>query len=469
MAPRTTRPVRATRRSAFAPREALALDPRAFGLTFEVEEMPAGVQVRDGVAVVDVSGPLMNSAGWLWDSYDAITDRAAAALAMKPAPKALVLRIDSPGGVVAGCFEAARSLRSMTAGAGVPLVAYVNGQCTSAAYALASAATRIVAPSTAVVGSVGVIDALVDARAQDAMMGLKVELVASGARKTDGNPHAEITDDARRLAKERVDALAGMFFALVAEHRPGLTPDALRALEAGVLLGTDAKKAGLVDEVATFEALLARLASGEEETEMASYDDALATLRQIAENDEDENAENAKKMLAALEEDDSEESEDAPAPEEDEEASARAAGRPTASRVAVLEAQLAALTAERDTLAGDVESDEARAQRETREVEAAVDEAIKAKRILVSARQQWLAVARTAGVAAFQKMVAPLRAVGGGGAQLKSVGEAKPRLTSARAEQASGKKSTLENALRAAGISEDRIQKELAQRASKEN
>lgn len=471
MAPRTTRPARATRRSTFAPREALALDPRAFGLSFDLEDAPAGVQVRDEVAIIDVAGPLMNASGWFWDSYDAIRSRAAQALSMTPAPKALVMRIDSPGGVVAGCFETARELRSMAERAGVPLVAYVNGQCTSAAYALASAASRIVAPETAIVGSVGVIDALVDARAADAMMGMKVELIASGARKTDGNPHAEITDDARKLAQERVDTLAEMFFGLVAEHRPALTPEGLRALEAGVLLGGAAKKAGLVDEVATFEALLARLASGEEETEMAGYDDALATLRQIAEDENDENAENAKKMLAALEEDDSEDdSEDAPAPapKEDEEASARAGGKATSSRVAVLEAQLAALTAERDELAGGVESDEARAERETREVEAAVDEAIKAKKILVSARPHWLAVAKAAGAEAFKAMVAPLRAVGS--SQLKSAGEAKPRVTAKpSASQTPGKKSALEQSLRAAGISEDRIQKELAQRASKED
>lgn len=484
MAPRTTRPARATRRSTFAPREVLALDPRAFGLSFDLDDAPAGVQVRDEVAIIDVAGPLMNAAGWFWDSYDAIRSRAAQALSMSPAPKALVMRIDSPGGVVAGCFETARELRSMAERAGVPLVAYVNGQCTSAAYALASAASRIVAPETAIVGSVGVIDALVDARAQDAMLGMKVELIASGARKTDGNPHAEITDDARKLAQERVDALAEMFFGLVAEHRPALTPEGLRALEAGVLLGGAAKKAGLVDEVATFETLLARLASGEEEIEMASYDDALATLRQIAEDENDENAENAKKMLAALEEDDSEDdSENAPAPEkDDEEASARAELPLTApaamraqrekqrQRVAVLEAQLAALTAERDELAGGVESDEARAEREQRDAEAAVDEAIKAKKILVSARPHWLAVAKTAGPEAFKTMVAPLRAVGSGTSQLKSAGEAKPRVaTKPRAAQPAGKKSVLETALRAAGISESRIQQELAQRASKED
>lgn len=284
----------------------LAVDPRAFFAFFDVEQPE--VESRDGVALITIRGPLEHHAKWWGDSYEGIVERVAEAIAA--GPKAIVLSIDSPGGAVSGCFDTARRLRSMAENAGVPLLAHVDGMACSAAYALACAAPRIFASETALVGSIGVIDALIDARGADEKWGVKFNIVVSGARKADGNPHAEVSEGALAAAQARVDELAGSFFGLVEELR-GVPAAKLKALEAGIVLGHEAKALGLINEVATFDQVLA-IASGAEESEMKAskdMDDAVAKLRKAAEGD-DEEAKKAKRMLAAMDEEKDEDKSD---------------------------------------------------------------------------------------------------------------------------------------------------------------
>ena len=290
------------KRGRFAPMGLLAVGPKAFGFIFDLPDEPT-VDMRGDVAIVNVRGPLMHHHEWCFDSYDDIKARVATALDRKP--KAIVLSLDSPGGLVSGCFETAREVRDLARAAGVPLRAYIDGQATSAAYALACAAESITVPATGIVGSIGVIDTLVDATAQDAMWGVAFRMIASGARKTDGNPHEKISDDAIFAAQKRVDSLAEIFFAHVSASRPGLSVEQIRALEAGLSHGAEAVELGLADAVGTLDDLLAMLASGAQATTegnstMSAYDDAVAALRKAAEGDGEE-AENAKRMLAALE------------------------------------------------------------------------------------------------------------------------------------------------------------------------
>lgn len=318
----------------YAPEGLLALAPRAFGMMFDTPA-PAEPTQRDGIAVVDVRGPLMHHAGWWFDSYEGIAARVAAALAS--GPRAVVLSIDSPGGLVSGCFETSRALRAMCAAADVPLVAYVDGQATSAAYALACAAGYVCAPPAATLGSIGVIDTMVDATRQAEMFGLSYRLVASGARKSDGNPMAPISEEAIAASQARVNELAELFFELVAEHR-GVSTDDVRALEAGLVHGAEAQRLGLIDEVTTFDALLAALASGDLPAAgaAANEDDmdedekkARAALQAILDDEEkDEKSKaKAKRALAAMDDDEesSEDDEDESSEDDDSDEEATAA------------------------------------------------------------------------------------------------------------------------------------------------
>jgi len=301
------------RKQRYAPVGSLAINPKAFGLVFDLQDAAAPELEENGVAVVTVRGPLMHHADFWFDSYDAIKDRVRAALELDP--RMIVLSIDSPGGLVSGAFDTARELRVMAAAAGVDLYAHVEGQGTSAAYALASSAMWIGVSQSAMVGSVGVIDLLVDQTAQNAALGLAVEVITSGARKADGNPNAPISDGAVEASQARVDKLAGMFFELVAAHGWGGSVDELAALEAGIFTGAEAVELGLASEIATLDQTIAfaspaelREGTGVSDTDEESRyqmkatneDDAIASLRKMAESDDEDEARKARAALRAL-------------------------------------------------------------------------------------------------------------------------------------------------------------------------
>lgn len=216
---------------------------------------------RDGdVAVVSVSGPLAQRAWSCWmfsgDGYDAIARRVGAALDDRDT-RAVVLRLDSPGGEVAGCFEAVRSLRAMARASGKPLVAYVDEMACSAAYALACAASEVVLPDTGMAGSIGVIMAVESHAEALAAEGVSVALIASGAAKADGHPAIALSDGARGRLQADVDQLAAVFAAEVAAARPITAAEAL-ALEARVLIGAEAQRAGLADHVGPLSLAVSR-------------------------------------------------------------------------------------------------------------------------------------------------------------------------------------------------------------------
>lgn len=213
----------------------------------------------NGVAVVCVDGPLMQRGGWWWDGYAAIHSRMLSALT-RPGTRALVFKINSPGGVAAGCFEAARQMRADCLAAGVPVLVYADEMACSAAYALACIGDRIWLPPSGCVGSVGVIATYLDATAALKDMGMRYVLATSGAYKADGHPAKAITPEVEARLTQPVTHLAGLFFGWVAERRQ-MRPDAVAALEAGVLWGRTALAAGLADTVGSYADCLASAAA----------------------------------------------------------------------------------------------------------------------------------------------------------------------------------------------------------------
>lgn len=261
----------------------LLLDPRSFEATAALvglkrreamlsstDEVPADAPEEDPteyaldgeLAVVRIEGPLSQRAWSCWmfegDGYDYIAARCRLALADSRA-RALLLVIDSPGGEVAGCFEAVRQIRASVEASGKPCVAYADEMACSAAYALACCADAIVLPETGTVGSVGVIASVMDRSKALAQAGVAVHFITSGARKADGRSEIPLTDDARAALQSEVDQLAETFFATVARAR-GMDVKDVRALEAGVRIGPQAVTAKLADRVGSLDdaAALAR-------------------------------------------------------------------------------------------------------------------------------------------------------------------------------------------------------------------
>jgi len=224
----------------------LAIDPEALGFLFAAyepdEEQP--FEMVGALAIVKVDGPMSQSAGWWWDGYDAICKRLDAAFGSEA--KTVCLKINSPGGDVAGCFEACDKLRRRAKDK--PLVAYVDGMATSAGYALACSAEKIYVPASGRVGSVGVIARLTSIVEAMKAEGYSAAVITSGARKSDGHPMVPITDAAVAATGETVNRMADVFFKHVSACRK-MKPEAVKALEAGVFVGQAAVDAGLADSV----------------------------------------------------------------------------------------------------------------------------------------------------------------------------------------------------------------------------
>jgi signal peptide peptidase SppA len=216
--------------------------------------MPSGTP---GIAVIPVHGTLVKRTAGLdaasgLTSYTEIAAMLDSALA-DPQIAGILLDIDSPGGEASGSFELARRVRE--ASAVKPVWAVANDSAYSAAYAIGSAANRLIVSETGGVGSIGVIALHIDQSVKDANEGYRYTAVTAGTHKNDFSPHQPLTDEAKAELQAEVDRLYGLFVEHVGSMRT-LATDDVRSTEAGLYFGANAIAAGLADAVGTFESAL---------------------------------------------------------------------------------------------------------------------------------------------------------------------------------------------------------------------
>jgi len=212
------------------------------------------------VAVIPIYGTLVRRTVGLeaesgLTSYAALVAQLDAALA-SPEVGAILLDVDSPGGESSGVFDLADRIRA--ASQVKPVWAVANDMAFSAAYALASAASRVFVSRTGGVGSIGVIAMHVDQSVKDAQDGVRYTAVFAGDRKNDLNPHEPISDQAHAQLQAEVNRIYGLFVETVARHR-GLETAAVRDTEAGLFFGQAAVAIGLADAIGTFDDALSQL------------------------------------------------------------------------------------------------------------------------------------------------------------------------------------------------------------------
>ena len=216
---------------------------------------------RDGMALVTVEGTLVNRGAWIgadmsgMTSYEGIAAQLASAAADRDVDE-IVIDIESGGGEAVGAFEMADFVRGIAAEK--PVTAVVNGMAASAAYALASGATRIVTAPSGISGSIGVVLLHLDRSKQLDKQGVKPTLIFAGDHKVDGNPFEALSPDVRADLQAEIDTLYGMFVATVASGRPRMNAESIRATQARTFIGAEAVAVGLADDIGT----LADVASG---------------------------------------------------------------------------------------------------------------------------------------------------------------------------------------------------------------
>jgi capsid assembly protease len=234
--------------------------PQAFGfwadspgpLEFDPEAM------QDGIAILCISGPIEHHAHPWWHSYEAIAEQIECAMQCSAA-RAVVLKIDSPGGVAAGMGETHRAIRMMQKQYKKDCYAFGDELMCSAAFNIGSACREIWTTPEGHCGSVGVILCTIDETKRLEKDGVAIEYLVTGARKADLHPGTAITSDVKKVAQSKVDKLGRHFWSAVAKARAhaGLdTPEKVAALQAGVFVGTDAVNVGLADGVASWKEFL---------------------------------------------------------------------------------------------------------------------------------------------------------------------------------------------------------------------
>lgn len=221
----------------------------------EVETDGGYYYLSNGVAIVSIIGPLSQYGGWWYDGHCSVQARIMHALS-DPRASAVVLEINSPGGVVSGCFDAVRAVRVAVQESGKSVDVWVGDSCYSAGYAWACVGNRIHLPDSGGVGSVGVIGTIVSYDRMNKEMGIDVYLVRSGAQKADTHPEGPIDPAAIAREQVEVDRLAVIFAGIVAESR-GLSVEDVLARQGGTVHGQEAVSAGFADSVTTFSAVLA--------------------------------------------------------------------------------------------------------------------------------------------------------------------------------------------------------------------
>jgi len=233
----------------------LLMDHIRAGTAFQIPVYDVDETVNDeDIAIINVFGGMSHRGGWWRTSYESIRANFRTAL-NDSSVKAILFNFDTPGGVVSGVFDLADEIRNSRDVK--PSYAFVNEQATSAGYALASATSKVFSPRTGMVGSIGVRMIHVDFSKMDKAAGIKVSIIYAGARKIDFDDSMPLSPEARKVGQDCVDKAYDLFVKTVYKNRRvgslDLTEEKIRATEAGIFEGEDAKTAGLIDDVMTFE------------------------------------------------------------------------------------------------------------------------------------------------------------------------------------------------------------------------
>lgn len=161
----------------------------------------------------------------------------------------IVFYIDSPGGEVAGLFGLAKTINSLSKDLGIETVAVSDGMITSAAYVIAAACDKVLATSSTIVGSIGVIMTLINTSAADKRQGYKYEIIRSKDEKALLNPHEPFSSKGLEDAVKMLGTLDTIMNETVNSFRPKLSIDQIITLNGNTVLGEEALQLGLIDGV----------------------------------------------------------------------------------------------------------------------------------------------------------------------------------------------------------------------------
>ena len=197
----------------------------------------------DRVAIVELNEPILDSDGIV---------KALRKYQNRASVKAIVLRLNSPGGAVAPSQEIFQEVKR-TVGKGKPVVVSMSSVAASGAYYIACGASKIVANPGTITGSIGVISQFTNVKKLMEKVGVESTTIKSGKFKDTGNPMRPMTDEDVVQLQSLIDDVYAQFVEDVADARHMPLDSVRRYADGRVFTGRQAYASGLVDTLGTLQ------------------------------------------------------------------------------------------------------------------------------------------------------------------------------------------------------------------------
>jgi len=205
----------------------------------------------DAVAIIEVRGAIQGGEGGGF-SGGAFSDRIVRHVRraqQDPSVKAIVLRVDSPGGAVTASDEIYREILRTRQEHHKVVVASFGELAASGGYYVSAAADKIVTSPTTITGSIGVISAIPDFQELLEKVGVKIQVIKSGAHKDETSGFRSMTEEERAIWQDMTNEMYDRFVEVVAQGR-NMEPANVRKLADGrVYSGRQAVANGLADQL----------------------------------------------------------------------------------------------------------------------------------------------------------------------------------------------------------------------------
>ena len=217
----------------------------------------------DGVAQFAIEGPMTKKVAMSAAGTSTAHLRRMMSLAERDRDvRSGIIKIDSPGGSVAGTDDLAKAVRSFASRK--PIYAFAEDFMASAAVWVAAGCTRIFATPTTHIGSIGTILVIPDMSKMAKNAGVEVHVITSDGAdyKGAGAPGTAITEKHKAYFRSMVNGMQAHFAGAVSQGRR-ITPDAIKALAGRMFIAGEAQGLGLIDGIRAYDDAVAELAGTE--------------------------------------------------------------------------------------------------------------------------------------------------------------------------------------------------------------
>ncbi len=165
--------------------------------------------------------------------------------------KAVILRIDSPGGMVSWCDMIYREIKQFKEETEKPVISSIMSVGASGGYYIALAADRIYVSPGGITGSIGVIAVFINLEELADKVGVTAQIIKSGDKKDMGSLWRELTSEEREILEGVINEYYGKFLEKVKTNRPAIQESTLEKMTDGrIFTAEQAKQSGFIDGIA---------------------------------------------------------------------------------------------------------------------------------------------------------------------------------------------------------------------------